>query len=65
MYSIGVCYVLFRWDMVKTVLITGCFGVQCSVEPARGQQFKERVSCKGSRVNFLVKSSIGYNVLQH
>ncbi len=44
MYSTGVCYVLFRWDMawgggVKTVLVSGCFGAQCSVAPARGQQF--------------------------
>ncbi len=49
MYSTGVCYVLFRWDMawgggVKTVLVSGCFGAQCSVAPARGQQFNERVS---------------------
>ncbi len=48
MYSTGLCYVLFRWDMawggVKTVLVSGCFGAQCSVAPARGQQFNERVS---------------------
>ncbi len=49
MYSTEVCYVLFRWDMawgggVKTVLVSGCFGAQCSVAPARGQQFNERVS---------------------
>ncbi len=51
MYSTGVCYVLFRWDMawgggggVKTVLVSGCFGAQCSVAPGRGQQFNERVS---------------------
>ncbi len=29
---------------VKTVLVSGCFGAPCSVVPARGQQFKERVS---------------------
>ncbi len=29
---------------VKTVLVSGCFGAQCSVAPARGQQFNERVS---------------------
>ncbi len=29
---------------VKTVLVSGCFGAQCSVTPDRGQQFKERVS---------------------
>ncbi len=27
----------------KTVLLSCCFGAQCSVAPARGQQFKERV----------------------
>ncbi len=28
MYSTGVCYVLFMWDMAwgKTVLVPGCFG---------------------------------------
>ncbi len=42
MYSTG-CVVLFRWDMAwgKTVLVSGCFGAQWSVAPARGQQFKE------------------------
>ncbi len=49
MSSTEVCYVLFRWDMARggggggTVLVSGCFGAQCSVVPARGQQFKERV----------------------
>ncbi len=40
------CVVLFRWDMIwgKTVLVSGCFGAQWSVAPARGQQFKESVS---------------------
>ncbi len=31
MYSTGVCYVLFRWDMAwgeKTVLVSGCFGAR-------------------------------------
>ncbi len=27
---------------VKTVLVSGCFGAQCSVALARGQQFRER-----------------------
>ncbi len=27
----------------KTGLVSGCFGAQVSVVPARGQQFKERV----------------------
>ncbi len=39
MYSTGVCYVLFRWDMAR-----GGGGGLCSVAPARGQQFKESVS---------------------
>ncbi len=34
MYSTGVCYVLFRWDM-ETVLVSGCFGARCSVAPLR------------------------------
>ncbi len=44
MYSTGVCYV-FRLDMAGggAVLVSGCFGAQCSVASARGQQFKERV----------------------
>ncbi len=29
---------------VKTVLVSGCFGAQCSVALAKGQQLKERVS---------------------
>ncbi len=43
MFSTGVCYELFWWDMAwgkKTVLVSGCFGAQWSV----GQPFKERVS---------------------
>ncbi len=32
------------WPGGKTVLVSGCFGAQCSVASARGQQFKERVS---------------------
>ncbi len=31
------------WPGEKTVFVSGCFGAQCSVAPARGQQFKERV----------------------
>ncbi len=39
------CDVQVGYDLgVKTVLVSACFGAQCSVEPARGQQFKERVS---------------------
>ncbi len=42
------CVMLFMWDMAGggggTVLVFGCFGAQCSVAPARGQRFKERVS---------------------
>ncbi len=30
------------WPGEKTVLVSGCFGAQCSVAPARGQPFKER-----------------------
>ncbi len=46
MCSTGVCYVLFRgiWPGGEgAVLVSGCFGAQCSVASARGQQFKERV----------------------
>ncbi len=32
------------WPGEKTVLVSGCFGAQWSVAPARWQQFKERVS---------------------
>ncbi len=53
MYSTGVCYVLFRWDM-EPVLVSGCFGARYSVAPARGKQFKEREDwCEGSRGTFL------------
>ncbi len=39
------CVVQVGYDLgVKTVLVSGCFGAQCSVAPVRGQQFKERVS---------------------
>ncbi len=46
MYSTGVyCVVQVGYGLgVKTVLVSGCFGAQCSVAPARGQQFKEKVS---------------------
>ncbi len=45
MYSTEVCYVLFRWNMAwgEKLFVSGCFGAQCSVAPARGQQLKERV----------------------
>ncbi len=39
------CVVLVGYGLgVKTVLVFGCSGAQCSVAPARGQQFKGRVS---------------------
>ncbi len=38
------CVVQVEYDLrEKAVLVTGCIGGQCSVAPARGQQFKERV----------------------
>ncbi len=41
----GLCVVQVGYGLeVKTVLVSGCFGVQCSVAPARGQQFKESMS---------------------
>ncbi len=50
MYSTG-C-MLFRWDMAwggggGDCSCVGCFGAQCSVAPARGQRFKERVGVRG------------------
>ncbi len=47
MYSTGgvLCVVLVGYGLgVKTVLVSGCFGAECSVVPAREQQLKERVS---------------------
>ncbi len=43
MYSTGGCYVLFR-SGGNTILVSGCFCAQWSVAPARGHQYKERVS---------------------
>ncbi len=40
------CYVLYRWNMAwgqKAFLVPDCFGGQCFVASARGQQSKERV----------------------